>query len=108
MGLVPLILKILIAGAWLHVLDSQKETAVSSGVQIGVETAVETAVHWLGFALNHPALDSEARNHIETLLTMLRTTLSEEAIMSGLAHGRELELEPVVQAMLAGQKGQRQ
>lgn len=58
------------------------------------------AIEWLGLALAHPALDSDARAIVEQNLALVRTHLPPDEIASGLERGKRLDMETVVEELL--------
>lgn len=60
------------------------------------------ALHWLGFVQAQSATTDAMRNLIEPLVAKLNSTHSAEVVESGLAYGKTLTLNSVVDALIAG------
>jgi hypothetical protein len=57
----------------------------------------------VGLSWHHPALSADERQEIETLIMPeLEARLSSEEIQAGMEKGRDLDLDEVVDAFLAG------
>ena len=61
------------------------------------------AAEWLGLVLAHPSFDVDAEQRADALLATLRETLPAEELEVALARGRALQLQPVVDELLAEQ-----
>jgi len=59
------------------------------------------AAEWLGLVLAHPSFDVDAKQRADALLATLRETLSAEELEAALARGKALDLQAVVDELLA-------
>ncbi|HSD84315.1 MAG TPA: tetratricopeptide repeat protein, partial [Anaerolineae bacterium] len=61
---------------------------------------VSQALSWLGAVQQHPAFDAQHGEVLDPILKRLRQTMSAEEVETGLARGRQLKLEGVIEQLL--------
>ena len=59
------------------------------------------AAEWLGLIMAHPSFDTDAQQRAEALLTTLREALPADELEAALARGKALQLQAVVDELLA-------
>jgi DNA-binding SARP family transcriptional activator/predicted ATPase/Tfp pilus assembly protein PilF len=62
----------------------------------------EAAAELVGLVVNHPAVESDSAQVAEGVLTKLREVLPEKQVEAALERGKGMELDEVVEGMLAG------